>query len=1221
MSATFQSKLALFLRVLIALAVCVAGTATLAQVTSGTIFGSVTDPSGAIVPDASITVRSEAIGVTRTTTSSASGEFVVPNLPPATYSIVVDAKGFKKLEAKSVVLSAADKLNAGDLVLQVGTTTETISVTADSGQLQLQSNSGERSDVITGKQLNDVALNGRMILDYMRLIPGVVSSFDGSGATTWGLGALNVNGVRANENEYTIDGSSNVDTGNNGTSHVTLNPDAVAEMKVLTSNYQAEFGKAAGAQIAVTTKSGTNQWHGNARFFHRNDGMNANGWFNNLTNTPIPLYRYNYFGYQVGGPVLKDRLFVFWGQEYYRQLVPDTNIDQFRVPTALERQGDFSQTFDGQGNLLTIYDPSTGQPFQGNKIDPSTLSASQQSVFQEVQKVLSLYPLPNVTGSVNYNYATPLSSNDPRREDILRVDYQVNSKNRFFGRWINNANTSTFPMLTYQLTCMGQLQIAGGCTAKAPSWNVSLDLTSTISPTLLNEVSLGPSWVRGDVAGTNGNLQVGKNNINLPMLFPVSPTTSIPDMGFNGNNGIFAFPWSYFGANPWFQANTTINFNDNLTKVMGKHTMKFGVFYQRNRKDQIAWGNSNGQFSFNNCATSAAPGSCPNDSGMAYASALLGDFASFSQSSSRPIGHFRYYQLEFYAQDTWKVKPRLTLDYGMRFVWIPPQWDANNQVAIFNPSLYDPAKAVRLYTPAVGGGVYDPANPGMTIPDPNGVLLGSIVPGSGDPLNGIGFASSGYPKGGWTDSGVIPEPRLGFAYELTSDHKTVLRGGYGTSHDRMQGNLVFNPVFSNPANVQTPTVYNNNIANLPNQQSSGVVYPLSNIVAAQRDGKVPAIYSFSLGLQRELGRSTTLDVAYVATLGRHLVTARNLNQIPYLTSFTQAAQDPSKYPGGVIPAVEPGLPDEIAQAGFNYAGDLAFDPEFLVPFRGYGNSIEYYKFDGTSNYHSLQASLQRRFGKGLTLGAVYTYSKALTTASSDEDFQDAFFPRKFDYRLASFDVPHNLAINYVYDVPNLTKHFAGPKWLSYITDNFQFSGITQFQSGLPIDTGLWWPPANLVSGTYNVWWIGYQRAWIYPQVAGDVNKRVGTSKFNPAAFAAPNVGIPVAASRSNLRDGGMQNWDMSIFKNIPIGSNEQRMLQLRLEAFNVFNHPNFRGANMNWWMDPPSGSTPSQIVFATRGSANCAADSNLGSCFGEYSQQYSGVGGPRVLQLAAKFYF
>lgn len=632
--------------------------------------------------------------------------------------------------------------------------------------------------------------------------------------------------------------------------------------------------------------------------------------------------------------------------------------------------------------------------------------------------MLSLYPQPNVSNNPSYNYATQLSYSSPLREEILRLDYQINYSNRFYGRWIKNTSNTVSPMQTWNLLCMGQLQLPGGCTNSAPSWNLSLDLISTISPTLLNEVSVGPSVVRSDWKGTNGNLSVGKNGINLPMLYPVPPSTSIPDMGFSGNNNI-AFPWSYFGANPWFQANTTINFNDNVTWVKQNHSLKFGVFYQRNRKDQIAWANSNGQFNFSNCPTSSDPAGCSDPlSGMAYASALLGEFSTFAQSSGRPIGFFRYNQLEFYGQDTWKVTPRLTFDYGMRLVWIPPQYDAKNQLAIFNPSLYDPAKAVRLYTPAVGGGVYDPANPGTTIADPNGTLVETIIPGSGDLTNGMGFSSDGYPAGGWNDSGLIPEPRVGFAYDLTGDHKTVLRGGFGTSHDRMQGNLVFNPVFSNPRNVVTPTVYKGNVANLPNLQSAGILPPLGNIVGADKNGGVPVVYSFSLGIQREIGWGSTLDVAYVGTLGRHLVTARNLNQIPYLTSFTQAAQDPSKYPGGVVPATEPNLPPAYSQAGFNYAGDLAFDAPFLVPYRGYG-VVEYYKFDGTANYNSLQVSLQRRFSKGFTLGAAYTYSKTLTTANADEDIVDAFNSRKYDYRLAN------------YDVPNVTRHFNGPRWLHY----------------------------------------------------------------------------------------------------------------------------------------------------------------------------------------------
>ena len=275
----------------------------LAQVTSGTISGVVKDPSGAYINGATVTITDPSNGLTRTVTTSDSGEFSAPGLYPGTYTIKVESPGFKKLESSGFVLSAAAKLDAGELVLAVGAAADSVSVTADVGEVQLQSDSGERSDVITGKQINDIALNGRNVLDYMKLIPGISGTLDAHKSGTGGLDAYNINGTRANEHEFTIDGASNVDTGNNGGTHVTINLDAIEEVKVLTSNYEAEFGKAAGGQIALVTKGGTNQWHGDGRFFHRNDGLNANEYFNkeselanNQPNEP-EIYRYNYFGY------------------------------------------------------------------------------------------------------------------------------------------------------------------------------------------------------------------------------------------------------------------------------------------------------------------------------------------------------------------------------------------------------------------------------------------------------------------------------------------------------------------------------------------------------------------------------------------------------------------------------------------------------------------------------------------------------------------------------------------------------------------------------------------------------------------------------------------------------------------------------------------------------------------------------------------------------------
>jgi hypothetical protein len=1193
-----RSKTVLLLSSTLLFAVMLIASTALAQVTSGTISGTVKDPTGAVISGATVTISNPSNGLTRTVTTSDSGEFSAPGLYPGTYTIKVESPGFKQLESSGFVLSAAAKLDAGELVLAIGAAADSVSVTADVGQIQLQTSSGERSDLITSKQLNDVAMNGSNVLDYMKLIPGVVSSFDGHASGTGGLDSMNINGTRANQHEFTIDGASNVDTGNNGGTHVTINTDAIEEVKILNSNYQAEFGKAAGGQIAIVTKGGTDQFHGDVSFIHRNEGMNANNWFASQSTpvTPKAFYRYNFTGYTLGGPVIipgtgfnknKGKLFFFWSQEFYSQKIPQQGLTQFYTPTAAERQGDFSSSVDGNGNPIEI----SGPGITNNKIVPT---AAQQAVFSQVQKILNLFPLPNITGNNSYNYQAALSGTDPRREDILRIDYQLNDKNRLFGRWIHNTDHQAGPFGSFGLPCSGNIQFPGGCTQNHPGWNFSANLVSTITPTVLNEFSVGPSHTLSYVTGVNGNVSRGVNGITLPLLVPVTSDQSIPDMSFGGLSGV-NFGGSYLGATPWHQANTTINVNDNLTWVRHNHTLKAGLFYQRNRKDQIAWGNINGQFNFSNAQTS--PSSCPVSAptcalGDPFASALLGDFSSFGQSTARPTGYFRYNQLEFFVQDTWKITARLTLDYGMRFAWIPPQYDAKNQIALFDPSAYKAADAVTI--------------------DPNSGNI--ITADGGNPLNGIVYTKSGQlPAGGWGGRGIMPEPRFGFAFDLFGDHKTILRGGAGMMHDRTQGNLIFNTVFNNPAVVQTPSVSNDNIANLPTLSTSSAETPvLTNVLGAARDGKVPTVYSFSLGVQHEIGKGTTLDIAYVGTMSRHLVTSRDINAMPYGAAFLRQNQDPNcvdnestpqpVFPGGVVPAVQPGLQPQYAAAGYDFNGFCAygfhaFTSAYLLPYKGYGTGnggLQYLEFSGTSNYNSLQVSLQRRFSKGLTFGAAYTWSKSLTTANSDQDVQDTF-NALLDYRAASWDRTHVFAANYVYDLPNLTKHFGGPKWLSYLTDNYQLSGVTQLMTGTPIDlnNGFGFPPGSVTGSD--------QYGAIPFYLTLDQNKNL----------VLPTIGAPQRGTRDILRAGGMQNWDMSLFKNIKLGSNERRYLQLRGEAFNIFNHPNFQDKNYNVSMNGPwdyaDPTTPLSI--------------SKNSNWGTYNDQYSGVGGPRVVQLAAKFYF
>jgi hypothetical protein len=869
-------------------------------------------------------------------------------------------------------------------------------------------------------------------------------------------------------------------------------------------------------------------------------------------------------------------VFFFWGQEYYQQLVPG-GVSSSRMPTQDEINGKFSDA---------IYNPLTGTQFANNTINTASLTPGQQPLFSQMQAMLKLLPGPlsGYSDANGNNYITQLSYSNPRREDILRLDYQLGSKNRFFGRWINNTQDTSEPFdpTWSNWMCGGSVPFVGGCKNKQTGWNLSLNLTSTITPTLLNEFSMGLSASRSSLI-TTADLSGAGNGITFSL--PNGPITgTIPDFTFHGNDSA-NYPGTYLGSLPWHQANTTININDNLSWVKQKHAFKFGIFYQRNRKDQIAWGNANGEFNFDACATSLNQ-DC-STGGSPYASALLGYFHtpwgandSFKQDSARPVGYFRYNQLEFYAQDTWKLTRRLTLDYGMRFAWIPPQYDAKDQVGMFVPSLYKAATAVAI----------DP-NTGNPLADPSANL------------DGIGYASNGtIPKGGWKDRGVMPEPRLGFAYDLFGDTKTVLRGGFGMMHDRSQGNLVFNTVFNNPALVVNHKYTQGNIIcfdpaladpTVCASQQAGQYTLLGNIRGADQTGKVPTVYNYSLGLQRELFKGTTLDLAYVGNVQRHLVTATNLNAAPFGTTFTAAAQNPANFAGGVVPSVEPYLPAEYAAAGYSFTGQYAYPSSYLAPYHGYGD-IEYFRFNGNGNYNSLQVSVQRRFSKGLTFGGTYTWSHSTTTANTDEDWLFVSGDQKLNYRDSNWDRRHVVALNYVYDLPNFTKHFGGPKWLSFVTDGFQLSGVTQFMSGAPQDV------------KWNFWWTSPSR---WTGTTDGNNPGVFLAQDQSGNLVLPAIGSPSRGTPGAFRTGGMQNWDMSLFKNFRF--TEQRYIQLRLEAFNAFNHTNFNNRNYGGSVTTPSCDASGCTA------ASISKDAN----WGQNASQYAGVGGPRVVQLGAKVYF
>jgi hypothetical protein len=466
-----------------------AGVPGFAQTISGSMAGRVTDAQGAVVPNASVTVTEPSKNLNVSSKTSAAGDFLVPGLLPGSYSISIESNGFKKLSRTGITLDANDKLALGDLVLQVGAVTDTVEVSGQSALLQTES--VERSATISGTQITNIEVNGRSPLDLAKLVPGVQFT-NGSNyavASSNGANDFTVNGARPSQNQLTINGIGNVDTGNNGGLNVAVSLDSIAEFKILTNSYQAEYGRSVGGQISLVTKSGTDQFHGSGYWQHRNDSLNANTFLNNARDLPRPLFRYNDVGYTVGGPIYfphleqrtKDRLFFFFSQEFQRQLSPNA-VKDVLVPTALERQGDFSQSLNNNGQKLTfINDPLTGKPFPG-------MMVPQNRIYAPGQALLNLFPLPNAPQVSNFNYTSQLPGEAPRLETLVRIDYNLTDKFRVFGHYIDNRQPTVAP---YGSFVLGLNIPITPISNPEPGNSIAAGATWTISPTMTNEFNWG----------------------------------------------------------------------------------------------------------------------------------------------------------------------------------------------------------------------------------------------------------------------------------------------------------------------------------------------------------------------------------------------------------------------------------------------------------------------------------------------------------------------------------------------------------------------------------------------------------------------------------------------------------------------------------------------------------------------------------------------------------
>jgi hypothetical protein len=1196
---------------------------------NGSIAGTVKDSSGGVMAGVSVAVNDPGLGVSETTTTNAEGVFNFPILPPGNYTIVTKMQGFKTSEKSNVALPVATRISVGDIVLEVGSLTETVVVQADAAQLQIQAESGERSNVISNRQLRNIPLNGRNVVDLMRTIPGVIAGgVTANAASTVNniAGGFNINGTRSAQHEYTVDGVTNLNLGNNTGALVSVNPDALDEVKVLTSNYQAEYGRAGGGFIALTTRGGTSQFHGGARYFRRHDSLNADPYFNDLrggsaAGFPRPLYRYNFYGWDFGGPVIiphvvngRNKLFFFISQEYYRQLVPQAASVNILVPTAAERAGDFSHSVDGSGKPITIVDPTTGAPFPGNIIPSNRIYGPGKSI-------LNFLPGSNTTaGGAVYNYSSQVPSSYPRSENILRGDYQINSNERLSVRWVYNRDDQQFAYGTTTASWNFPLTITDR--KNGPGSVPTISLTSNLAPTVINEFIFGAGRGGVTIAPAGDKATRTVSGIDTPLLYPGANTSNlIPSLNFGGIPSSTTANTSVFGS--FDQRFSIWHAMDNLTKVHGNHVFKFGFYYQSASNASNSQTHVESDLDFTNTASN------PLNTGDPFANALLGVYTSYRQDNAKPYADYTYHDVSWYLQDTWKVRPGLTVDYGIRFSWYQPVYNRAGDGAFFNPALFNPATAPRIYRPvcvgastcASGAATYRALDPGLsatatlanTLPS---FFVGKLVPGSGDTSDGIVLASKGYPQGGIDAPLILPQPRLGFAWDVTGSHKTVVRGGFGITFDRYQSGITGFGA-TNPPFVLSPTLSNGYLQDLTSG-GGGALSPLT-ITGVNKDSKFPTIYSYSIGVQRNLGAGTVIDLAFVGTQSRHLARRNNLNAPAYGSTFLGSSQDPTKFAGGVIPSVEPGLPSIYSAASLNFSGANALPVDYLRPYQGYSD-ITYYNFDGNSNYKSLQAEFKRRFTSGLTFSAAYTLSKTLTTVSDDSTYTN-IRNAHLDYGLATFDRTHYFVATFVWDLPKASGFLGGRSAVRAIADGWTLTGNTSIASGSPTELGLsisGQDAGNRLLGTYSSGNLSGES----PRFLVTGNPQNGGT-INLNAFSVPGVGNAGPYPRFYLRNPGIANQDLAISKNIPFDREGKYVLQLRLEAFNVFNHPQFSSYNLSTNVVNGAGQSGSAIFsnFTGLTVSNNLRPAGSTSVLGTYFGEYNGARDMRILQLAAKFYF
>jgi hypothetical protein len=1165
------------------------------------VTGIVTDQTGAVVAGAKIVLTDPGTGESHSTVSGGTGLYDIAGLNPANYNMKISAKGFEAFAQNGIVVNVSSTARV-DVKLTVGAETQTVTVEADA--LAVQADSNVVSTLINSEQISEIATENRNFAALAALGLGVSSELPDSNTPTSVASSfsISVNGLRENHNIWLIDGGEADDRGGAGGMDIMPSQDAIAEFTMLSSNYPPDYGIASGATMSLSLKSGTQKFHGEVFEFNRNTDYDANQYFNKLSNpvTPRTPTHYNIYGANAGGPVFiphlynqnKQKTFFFWNEEWRKILSgAGTNeqgtIDPADLPVAGQNLTYVAPGFDS-GNKLVVPNIATSTSYYQTKLAPlglvpntpfpnNTIPASLFDNNGILYLNSPVFPKPNVAGQDKNitNVSNPINV----RDDVVRIDHKFNDKWQILGHWMHDDVLQGYaaPELGWLWASYNTIT----STLDNPSKSAAIKLSGTITPSLLVEASMNYDGnVINITNSANGDLPSGWS------VNPVAPSfaitrNSLPGMNYIGPYGVAEDT----GSAPWHNAAEDYEPKVDISYTMGKHAMKYGFSYNRYTKNQQLFGDEQGFYS---------PSSTTNDSLMDL---LLGLSGGYSQEQAVPIRHYVNQTPSAYVMDNWHVSPKLTLQLGLRYDALPHAWERSNDVSNFNGAEYNPGQ-LPIWTPA---GTIDPTSPGVA--SVNGVQYY---------LNGMGQAGvQGFPRGLVRNDYNTVQPRVGFSEDLFGNGKTVLRGGFGTFFERLQGNDIYN------AATNAPFAYNLSLGNTylsdpgtnwqTGQSAAALGFPVfaSSVTNLEPSYKAPGTAQYSLGIQHELRPSMIWVVQYVGNLAWHQSIQRQINTFPDSVGSVTIPESgggtatvPLQCLSGDSGNHSPFGDDANCVPGF--ASFPGGSNQFRT-YQGYGG-IGQYENDTNGGYNGFQTGLRLQNKWGLSGELDYTYSHEIDIQSGDLAGISNPWNVKYDKGSGSFDRRQMLGGNYVYKLPFFSK---GTDLTHSILGGWEIAGTFIDEAGIPVTvTG-----AGGILGSGNGYDpVGLDGGYtVRPNITGKMdypkkrNNYFDTSKFS-------NV-VPVWQGGSNLGFGntgkdavvgpGRVNFTTSLYKSFSV--TERAHFELRFESFNTFNHFEPNGVN--------SGYAPQNGAFSTV--------FNSGNTFG----QVTSANDSRVLELGGKFVF